>query len=185
MRLELILVVVGALTLAACSGREAPPAQQPNQTQTAKADAEPDESTKPEVERAGWTTEEVTTEAKGREVLTFQWGAGSDSKRSLLLPGNTADDWRGWNDAQRRRVLESMSEVGSKWAQNVVERPDNGELKPEDLDELADAFAEEAAFATTYHFIGPVPTYDPVEPMPFGDSMFGPWDTGRGSAMRP
>ncbi|MCA8916821.1 MAG: hypothetical protein KDB90_15620 [Planctomycetes bacterium] len=100
------------------------------------------------------------------------------------VDGRTAADWRGWDTTRRVDELRKLSREGNNWAGNLLDAIDAGERNAASLDGEAlhyelEVRIQSAKESGTYRIkVAGFPIGSGVEPMPFGDSMFGPWDTG-------
>ncbi|MCB9893315.1 MAG: hypothetical protein H6839_02575 [Planctomycetes bacterium] len=110
-----------------------------------------------------------------------------DLLRGLGAPrveGHTMQDWRAWDTGQRLDGLKDLTRAGNPWASQLLDAIESGEKPAGELD--GEALRYEMNFRIqaakengTYGLrLASLPSGPSVEPMPFGDSMFGPWDTG-------
>jgi hypothetical protein len=184
-----LMIIAAALTLAACSGQSSPVANEPQIESPVVADLEPAAPEKDEVASA---TPEQPEQAdkepefdplllgplnRTRVVLLRRVGATEEDKTPRGLAW-TSEEWRGANHRQRVKGLETLRDRGSDWARGTLEKLDNGEYQAEDLVELGDQFEAAADEVSRPSIIMPATAGDGCAPMPFGKSMFGPWDTG-------
>ena len=117
-------------------------------------------------------------------------GVVDDLLRGLGAPrveGHTMQDWREWDTDKRLDGLKDLSRAGNPWASQLLDAIESGEKPAGELE--GEALRYEMNFRIhaakkngTYGLrSASLPSGSSVEPMPFGDSMFGPWDTGSGT----
>ncbi|MCA8916338.1 MAG: hypothetical protein KDB90_13090 [Planctomycetes bacterium] len=119
----------------------------------------------------------------------FKTPARLHTEKELLWVFGALDSPRSWRECSeedRRRILNELSKQDSEWATERLGLLQTGELQPSDLDsdearvthemdeallrvELKSRLARRGAYSND----------GGCAPMPFGQSMFGPWDIGR------
>jgi hypothetical protein len=126
----------------------------------------------------------ATTGSRAAEGLTpaerSQWGswlAGSPNKQGVVRWTERSDTpaaqyWRAMTHQERVDSLRALAKRGDARAARTLNGVVTGGITEAELAEWGDLFAP---------LIRGTGRRDGVEPMPFGDSMFGPWDTGPGS----
>jgi hypothetical protein len=88
--------------------------------------------------------------------------------------------WEASNHEDRRKRLEDLAARGSEWAKDTLRKLDEGEIHPSELDDSADTVTDESLKHPPKLTALRGGNDNGCAPMPFGGSMFGPWDTGRG-----
>jgi hypothetical protein len=164
MKLKLVLAT-STLLLGACNVGE--PAPESNVAQATNGEA----AKKP-------------PEAAGGHPAALEAPLQTEFEMVPLLPdGQQPMDaslpWEFGSHEQRRKQLEKLAEDGSDWAKETLRKLDAGEMHPSELDDSGKTVVAEMV---RHSFRLAVPgggSNDGCAPMPFGSSMFGPWDTGR------
>jgi hypothetical protein len=182
-----LMITAAAFTLVACSGQSSPVQNEPQSESPVVANADPESMAAEKDEVANSQTPEQTGKEPEFDPLLLTRGvfhvivrrvgeAGEDRIPSGLAW--TSEEWRGANHQQRVKGLETLRDRGSDWAKETLDKLDRGEYQAEDLAELGGQFQGAADKVTTRAIIVPGSVHDGCAPMPFGKSMFGPWDTG-------
>lgn len=134
-------------------------------------------------ESEGESSEKWDPLQKPDPAFVVQDDNASGTDNSPLVPGGKwrrlEEVWNTWSHEERRNELERMAGEGNTWAKETIRKLDKGEILPAELNDAGDRYVTETIYPRRSYTVR-LRSDNGCAPMPFGESMHGPWDTGGG-----